>query len=1609
MQKKYLLRQLILCCLLMLGTARITSAQILLFGITGPSPVCRGNTEIYYANTLMSFPGMISSFTWTITPASAGTVLSVTDNGGGYSTAHIQWHTAGTAVLSASSNMGDDYSRNIVVGALPEPIITSTVQLACQRLGDPKEDQEVPPRFGETTCQWVCENSPVTYTATGSTGSTYVWTVTGAASFSPAGSDCIVNWGSPGDGMVTVTETTTSGCKATKSYCVKITEGPTAKFRALYNDGDPIVICKGGEVILSDNSHGTPESPIVSWHWEFGDGQVSNQSPGAANNPIVHQYNDPGDYEITLTVTNSCGCTDVMTRRITVKDGRAPVITCPRVVCEGETVQYFVDQKCGWQNWAVEGGNIQSVTDNTVTVTWDNVDPATGFGYVIYKSCEECEMISAVPVPVVLQRAEIQGEVNICEGEEYVYRLPKWPTTEMNWHIISGSGVLMTTDQRNEIVLVPYGTGTVVLGCSYVNTLLGCGGETELSIQVNPKTNITGSQLVCANQSATYAVGGYTATWLLKDPAGNFVGAPVTATSYTPTFTQVGVYRLTASGSQFCPVGEYLITVKGLPKKPLAISGPDGACAGIPMKYTAGPLVAGTTFQWSVSSGSVNSAVGAESYITFAGVPNYTISVTRITNDAAQCASPALTKIVTGPVPALVISGEDTACHSTTQLYSLNYSQADAYEWTISPANVGSVINPNAGVWGGPGNMVSVLWNVPAGQGQMATLTVKVKKCNTYTTQSINVFVRGVPSFVAKLTSGAPDTTICSGTPVTLQLVPSYPVNSVGTVSWEWGNGSEVFNGPGLTTLYGHAYNTSGSNQVAYQPVVTIKDPNGCLGTVVTTGPKIYVKPAPVAFISPEGPIAQCDPVFNQPLTATITSGIGGSNTFSWTPAAPNSATINATALGLYSVVVSNSNGCSATSNIVQIKHGCPKEPCGPGPSPAIVLTGSNTCGQVNVHAAVSGPVIGFDWIYPSSATLSGAPTATDLNATFEQAGTYQFDYLAYYRNNAGDSCVVDSAIVVLVPYMAGLRYEIACNQTAGNYTVTLADRSSLYPGIPVTRTYYNSSWGNLGSGLSINTSVAGGTTNTYYMVIQDVSMLHPACTASVTVTLPQFPVADFDLATNAVGCVGNAFNFWNMSTGGTLSYLWNYGTAQSQGAEGGVVYSAPYINSPVSLTITDQYGCSSTKSQLITANANPYTGTISAMPNPACQGTAVNLTYIPTTGGYPITQYTWYRENTQVHADLPPNYSYGVTEPGGYWIKGTGVYGCEVKTATVPVVINQVPLAVISGNSRQCAAVPFTLTTDPVPGATYTWTTPGAILYTTIPSLQQTVYSPGTYNYTVAVTLNGCSRTSAPFTVMVNALPAPPIAYFDIACNPYQVTLMADAPTPGTFNWSNGGYGQSVVTYEGGPYQVTFTDLNGCKSTSDIEVPKDPAGYLWVFPNGCFCKLRLGKTYMIGPIIPFEEWAWFENGSPVASGGGVMPPYYPSPGNSYNMYLNNGYCQVMSEPMFYDNEDCRKMEEGIASDAPMVASAMKLNTQMLLVPNPAKETTTVLYSFTPGSRDRYIEVYDIIGRKLQTHNLTNERGELVLPMAEYSAGMYQVTMKENGKVVQQSKLSLTR
>ena len=69
-----------------------------------------------------------------------------------------------------------------------------------------------------------------------------------------------------------------------------------------------------GEAHFIDASYAL-EGTIVSWEWDFGDGNTSTEQ-----NP-VHQYAEGGIYDITLTITTDEGCVSTMVEHICIADG----------------------------------------------------------------------------------------------------------------------------------------------------------------------------------------------------------------------------------------------------------------------------------------------------------------------------------------------------------------------------------------------------------------------------------------------------------------------------------------------------------------------------------------------------------------------------------------------------------------------------------------------------------------------------------------------------------------------------------------------------------------------------------------------------------------------------------------------------------------------------------------------------------------------------------------------------------------------------------------------------------------------------------------------------------------------------------------------------------------------------------------------------------------------------------------------------------------------------------------------------------------------------------------------------------------------------------------
>lgn len=132
------------------------------------------------------------------------------------------------------------------------------------------------------------------------------------------------NYASPGDYDVSLTIVNSLGCENIYTNYITVTPSPVANFQY-----EPA--CLSATTQFSDASFVNGGSNIVKWDWNFGDPKSTIKNQSDLKNP-AHVFNQPGNYNVTLTITNSDNCTSSITRQVLV-------IPTPRV-------SFIVTGKC---------------------------------------------------------------------------------------------------------------------------------------------------------------------------------------------------------------------------------------------------------------------------------------------------------------------------------------------------------------------------------------------------------------------------------------------------------------------------------------------------------------------------------------------------------------------------------------------------------------------------------------------------------------------------------------------------------------------------------------------------------------------------------------------------------------------------------------------------------------------------------------------------------------------------------------------------------------------------------------------------------------------------------------------------------------------------------------------------------------------------------------------------------------------------------------------------------------------------------------------------------------------------------------------------------------
>ena len=808
-----------------------------------------------------------------------------------------------------------------------------------------------------------------------------------------------------------------------------------------------------------------------------------------------------------------------------------------------------------------------------------------------------------------------------------------------------------------------------------------------------------------------------------------------------------------------------------------------------------------TSYSWSTGADSTDIAVNA------AGT--YTVTVTNSYN----CTAVGSITIATIAAPTAAISGNAYICtgNSTT----LTASGGVGYVWSTGATTPSiNVSEPNeyyvvarasngctdtAYVTVANFNEVVISGNTSICAGESTTLSVS--EANSYlwstgaTTQSIQVTEEGLYSVTATNSTCEAHTSVY----VAINALPTATISGTtaicgGTSTTLTANGGTGYVWSNGATTASTEVSTSGNYSV------TVTNSNGCAATASTS-----VVSAPNPSVQITGNPTACE-------GTQITLVASGGTSYSWSNAA-NTATINPTQSGTYTVTAYNDLGCFATASAnVTIN-----------PNPQLNITAPHTiCNNSSTTLEVSdnlgSTITSCVWSNGGSgSSIMVSPTSTT-------------NYTVTVTNNNG--CVAHASTSVVVAEQ--LSFAISGNTSiCGNESAELT-----VSGIaPANVSTY--AWSNGANTASVSVSASG----TYSVIVTDVN----GCTgyATTTVSAAENPVASISGQQSV--CSGSSATL--LANGGT-SYQWSNGSTEASiSVTAGGTYSVVVANGA---------GCTATASAAVTVNESPnpeISGNLSI-----CEGESTTLTV---NGG---DSFVWSNGSS--------NSSINVTNSGTYTVIASNANGCTA-SASATVNVSENPIVTISGNPAICDGGVTTLTAEG--GNSYLWSTgfPGASInvnaagtYSVIAtgangctsSAELTVaqysapevsitgnttvcegssttitanggvsyqWSTGETGasisvnafgvYSVTATGNGGCSATANATVFVASAPTPSISGNLHICDNETTTLTANGGD--SYMWSNGSIGNSIEVSNGGTYSVIASNANGCTAMVSANV----------------------------------------------------------------------------------------------------------------------------------------------------------------------------------------------
>lgn len=478
----------------------------------------------------------------------------------------------------------------------------------------------------------------------------YAWSTSGNGVIvgSSTGSTVQIWWSNTGltqtNGTIFLTHTSSWGCSSSSTYGVTINPLPNPVIEG------PASVCQN-----SLQTYKVTGVPGNTYSWAVTGGNIIR---AGQNTPSVTvEWTLPGSYTLTVTETNTFGCTVLNNRYVTVNALPEANITASgsTTFCQGGDVTLSAPMGYASYVWST-GETARSIVVRTTGQYWVKITDANGCS-------NNSDTITVNVFPNTLPIITVSGPTTFCEGGSVTLTAPSGFSAYL-WSTGATTQSITVTESGSYTVTIADGNG-----CT--------GTSTEVDVFVNPKPapilTVVGTTTICAGDSVEVrAPAGYVSyTWVSEQG----VNYGTTRSIWVLQSDKIYVQVVDANGC----VGEsdtVQITVAPVVSPVIAANGPTTFCDGNSVKLSAPDGFA--TYYWS------NGATTREIVVADGG--NYTVTVT---NNAACESVSAPTEVVVNPLPA---RPGITRTGDTLKAVS---NQAESFQWFRNGVMIPGAVDRN--------------------------------------------------------------------------------------------------------------------------------------------------------------------------------------------------------------------------------------------------------------------------------------------------------------------------------------------------------------------------------------------------------------------------------------------------------------------------------------------------------------------------------------------------------------------------------------------------------------------------------------------------------------------------------------------------------------------------------------------------------------------------------------------------------------------------------------------------------------------------------------------------------------------------------------------------